>query len=149
MPEAIEETLLEVCFGELFLVAADAPELLFEALALELALFVAAGFAAPLFDAVDRVTRLLEAVGFALLFGAAARAALLLLLDVPAFAPPAFPPREPAVAPPVLRAIFQLSCIASRATFGATDLPRWLRLASGSHANSTRLRWGFGAGNFR
>jgi hypothetical protein len=111
IPEAIEETLLEVCFGELFLVADDAAALLFEPLASELALFAGAGFAAPSLDAVDRVTLLFEAAGLALLFGAAARAALLPLLTVAALAPPAFPPREPAVPPPVLRTMFQLPCI--------------------------------------
>jgi hypothetical protein len=132
MPAAIVETLLEVCFGELFL-AADAAAPLFEARASELALLVAPGFAAPLFDVVERVALLLEDAGLALVFGAVTRAPLLLLLDDAALAPPALPPREPVVPLPVLPAISQLPCIASPPRFGATDLLQWRCLASCGH----------------
>jgi len=105
MPEAIEETLLEVCFGELFLLP-DAATLLFDPLVLALALLAVEGFAAPLLEAVERAPLLFAAAGFALLFGAAVRApALLLLVDSVLVLPP-FPPREPATPLRVLPAIF-------------------------------------------
>lgn len=116
IPEAIDETLLEVCFGELFL-ALEAAALLFDPLVFALVVFAVAGFATPLLEAVERVTLLFAAAGLALLFGAAARAELPLLLDDAAFAPPLFPPREPALWLPDLPAIFQIPCFASLPCF--------------------------------
>lgn len=104
-PEAIDETLLEVCFGDVFLLP-DAAAPLFDPLVLALVLFAVEGFAAGLLEAVERVPPLFAGAGFALLLGAAVRAPPLLLFDDAAFAPPLFPPREPALPLPVLPAIF-------------------------------------------
>lgn len=111
-PEAIDETLLEVCFGDVFLLP-DAAAPLFDSLVLALVLFAVEGFAAGLLEAVERVPLLFAGAGFALLFDAAAPAPPLLLLDGAAFAPPLLAPREPALPPPVLPAILQLPCFAS------------------------------------
>ena len=111
-PEAIDETLLEVCFGELFLLP-DAAALLFDPLVLALVLFAVEGFATALLETVERVPLLFAGADFALLFGAAVRAPPLLLLDGAAFAPPLLAPREPALPPPVLPAILQLPSFAS------------------------------------
>ena len=70
MPEAIEETVLEVCFGLLFF-AAGAAVLLFEVARLAVALLAAADFAALLLGAVDLALLLFADEGLALLFGAA------------------------------------------------------------------------------
>jgi hypothetical protein len=145
IPEAIEETLLEVCFGELFL-APDAAALLFDPLVFALALFVVEGFAALLLVVVDRVPLLFAAAGLALLLGAAARAPPLLVLDDAAFAPPLFAPREPAVPPPVLPAIFQLPCFASLPHL-ARQTCRDGRLWQAEVMQRARAAEKFGAGN--
>jgi len=131
-PEAIEETLLEVCFGELFL-APDAAALLFDPLVLALVVFGVEGFAAALLEAVERVPPLFAAAGFALLFGAAARPAPLLLLDDAGFALLLFPPREPALPPPAFTAIFFAPAVQRMPSIDAQRRPRdWLWQASES-----------------
>jgi hypothetical protein len=116
-PEAIEETLLEVCFGELFL-APDAAALLFDPLFLALVVFGVEGFAAALLEAVERVPPLFAAAGFAL------------LLDDAGFALLLFPPREPALRPPAFTAIFFAPAVQDIPNIDAPTSPAGWALAS-------------------
>ena len=106
IPEAIEETLLDVCFGELFLVPEVAPPL-FDPLLLAFVLLAAAGFAPAVFEGAVRAALVFVDVLLAPPLGAAARAVVVLLLDDAALVPPLFPPRDPVLLPPVLPAISQ------------------------------------------
>ena len=106
IPEAIEETLLDVCFGELFLVPEVAPPL-FDPLLLAFVLLAAAGVAAAVFEGAVRAPPVFVDVLLAPPLGAAARALVVLLLDDAALVPPLFPPRDPVLLPPVLPAISQ------------------------------------------
>jgi hypothetical protein len=106
IPEAIEETLLEVCFGEIFLVAEAGPPL-FDALVLALVLLAAAGLASALFEGAVLAPLAFADVVLAPPLGAAARAVPVLLFGDAAFVPLLLPPREPVLLPPVLPAIFK------------------------------------------
>jgi hypothetical protein len=129
IPEAIVETLLEVCFGVLFL-PVDAVEPLFDPALFALALFVIDGFAVALFVAAGRVPLLFADAGLGVLFGAAARPAPLLLLDDAGFALLLFPPREPALPPPVFTAISFAPAVYQMPSIDAPTSPAGLALAS-------------------
>jgi hypothetical protein len=108
-PEAIVETLLEVCFGELALLFGAAARL-FGAAVLPLTLLAVAGLAGPVFGELDCVALLFAAVALAPLLGAAARAPPPRPLEGAAFVLLLFPPPELPLLGLALRAISQLPC---------------------------------------
>jgi hypothetical protein len=128
MPEAIEDTLLEVCFGLLFF-AAGAAALLFAA-GLEPAGLAAADFAAPVLAAAPAPVRL-AALPLEPPFGAALFPADTPAFDAAGFAPVLFVVRDRAPPPPFLTAIVSLLRSSSAARAWQTRSNRYVCQARG------------------